>query len=184
MRITEELWPNGPGPVSVFVDGCARGNPGHAGCGVLVKDANGKILLRKSRYLGSMTNNVAEYSALIEGLREAAGLGAEEITVVTDSELVVKQMSGLYRVKDEKLKLLFAEAQRQSRGFSSVKFEHVERRANREADLLANEAVEGYLKGRQKSEKAERPESEPSAGSPLPRRRGVPGAERPEGPGF
>jgi ribonuclease HI len=146
MKIAEKLWHEGPEKISVYIDGCARGNPGHAGCGLIIKDTEGRILVKKARYVGIRTNNVAEYTALIDGLREAVDLGAQELTVVTDSELVMRQMTGEYKVKDVKLKELFAEAQRLSRCFSSAKFVHVERKNNKDADSLANDAVESFLK--------------------------------------
>lgn len=146
MKVTERLWQEGPCTISVLVDGCARGNPGHAGCGVLVKDGEERVLLKKGRYVGRTTNNVAEYMALIDGLREAVDLGAQEVTVFTDSELVVKQMTGAYKVKNTKLKELYAEAQRLSRSFSSSRFVHIARENNRDADSLANGAVDSFLK--------------------------------------
>jgi ribonuclease HI len=146
MKITEKLWHEGPEKISICIDGCARGNPGHAGSGLIIKDADGRILVKKARYVGITTNNVAEYTALIDGLREAVDLGAREVTVLTDSELIVRQMTGAYKVKNVKLKELFAEAQRLSRSFSSSKFVHVERKRNREADSLANDAVDSFLK--------------------------------------
>ena len=176
MKITEKLWHEGPEKISICVDGCARGNPGHAGCGLIIKDAEGRILVKKARHIGITTNNVAEYTALIDGFREAVDLGAEEVTVLTDSELVVRQMTGAYKVKDVKLKELFAEAQRLSRSFSSSKFVHVVRKNNKEADSLANDAVDSFL--RRDREKAEsRPEEDSGkvqgaagkkAGVPIP----------------
>jgi ribonuclease HI len=146
MKITEKLWHEGPEKISICVDGCARGNPGHAGCGVIIKDSGGRILVKKARYAGIATNNVAEYTALIDGLGEAMNLGARDITVLTDSELVVRQMNREYKVKDVKLKELFAEAQRLSHSFSSLRFVHVERKNNKDADSLANDAVDSFLK--------------------------------------
>lgn len=146
MKISEKLWHEGPARVTVLIDGCARGNPGHAGCGLVIKDGEGRILVKKARYIGIATNNVAEYTALIDGLREAVDLGAREVTILTDSELVARQMAGEYKVKDVKLKELFAEAQRLSRSFSSSKFLHVERKNNKDADSLANDAVDDFLK--------------------------------------
>ncbi len=131
--------------MSLFTDGCARGNPGPAGCGVIILDADGRTILEKARYLGKATNNVAEYTALIDGLREAVDLGAREVAVRTDSELVVRQMKGEYKVKDVKLKELFAEAQRLTRSFAVVDVAHVVRENNREADRLANRAVDSFL---------------------------------------
>jgi len=146
MKITGKLWEEGPRKISILIDGCARGNPGHAGCGVLVKDSAERVLLKKGRYVGKTTNNVAEYMALIDGLCEAVDMGAQEVTVRTDSELIVKQMTGAYRVKDVKLKELYAEAQRLSRSFSRSELVHVKRANNQDADSLANEAVDSYLK--------------------------------------
>jgi ribonuclease HI len=143
--MVKELWSDGPRKVYVSIDGCARGNPGHAGCGVVVADDEGRVILTKTRYLGATTNNVAEYTALIEGLREAIEVGAQDVTVQTDSELVARQMKGEYKVKDVKLKHLFAEARRLSQSFSSATFVHVERKNNRDADRLANEAVDNFL---------------------------------------
>jgi len=146
MKIGERLWNEGPEKISICVDGCARGNPGHAGCGLVIKDKDGRVLVKKSRYIGITTNNVAEYSALIDGLREAVDIGAQEITVLTDSELVARQMAGTYKVKDVKLKELFAEGVRLSRCFSKAQFVHVERNDNKDADSLANDAVDSFLK--------------------------------------
>ena len=145
MRIGQSLWHEGPQKVTIFSDGCARGNPGPAGCGVIIADADGRTILEKARYLGKATNNVAEYTALIDGLREAVELGAREVAVRTDSELVVRQLKGEYKVKDVKLKVLFAEAQRLSRGFAVLDVAHVERESNKEADRLANLAVDNFL---------------------------------------
>ncbi len=131
--------------MSILTDGCARGNPGPAGSGVIILDADGRTILEKARYLGTATNNVAEYTALIDGLREAAGMGAREVAVRTDSELVVRQMKGEYKVKDVKLKELFAEARRLAQGFAVVGFTHVQRENNRDADRLANRAVDSFL---------------------------------------
>jgi len=146
MKITDKLWNEGPEKISIFVDGCARGNPGHAGSGMIVRDAEGRVLVKKTRYIGVATNNVAEYVGIIDGLREAVDLGAQEVIVFTDSELAARQMSGEYKVKDLKLKELFGEAQRLSRSFSNCKFLHVDREKNKEADSLANDAVDSFLK--------------------------------------
>lgn len=145
MQIGQKLWHDGPQKITILIDGCARGNPGPAGCGVIVLDADGRTILEKARYLGKATNNVAEYTALIDGLREAADLGARQVAVRTDSELVARQMKGEYKVKDVKLKELFAEAQRLWRGFAVTDITHVQRENNKEADRLANRAVDSFL---------------------------------------
>lgn len=127
---------------TLYTDGGARGNPGPAGIGfVLVSDA-GEERAAAGRFLGEATNNVAEYEALLAGLRAARALGVEELLVRADSELVVKQMRGEYRVKHPNLKPLFVSAQELVRGFSKVRFEHVRRADNARADGLANEAMD------------------------------------------
>ena len=126
----------------VNTDGGSRGNPGPAGAGVVVRDPSGEIVARGGSYLGSATNNVAEYEAMLWGMRAARALGATSLLVRADSELIVKQMLGQYRVKNEGLKPLFLRAQELRRAFQDVTFQHVRREANVEADALANEAMD------------------------------------------
>lgn len=127
---------------TVNTDGGSRGNPGPAGAGVVIRDPSGEIVARGGSHLGSATNNVAEYEAMLWGMRAARALGATSLLVRADSELVVKQMLGQYRVKNEGLKPLFLRAQELRRAFERVEFEHVPREANVEADALANEAMD------------------------------------------
>lgn len=127
--------------VTLYTDGCCRGNPGPAGIGVVIKDARKKVLKKLSEYIGDGTNNIAEYSALIRGLEEAAELGADEIKVFMDSELVVKQLSGEYRVKDDGMKELFHRALKALRNFKAFEIKHIDRSKNKEADSLANAAI-------------------------------------------
>ncbi|MHB1016833.1 MAG: ribonuclease HI family protein [Coriobacteriia bacterium] len=127
---------------TVNSDGGSRGNPGPGGAGIVVRDPSGEIVARGGSYLGSVTNNVAEYEGLLWGMRAARALGAGSVLMRADSELVVKQMRGEYRVKNEGLKPLFLQAQTLVRSFASVKFEHVRREANAEADALVNEAMD------------------------------------------
>lgn len=127
---------------TLYTDGGARGNPGPAGIGFVVVSDTGEERAAAGRYLGEATNNVAEYEALLAGLRAARALGVEELLVRADSELVVKQMRGEYRVKHPNLKPLFVAAQELVRGFSKVRFEHVRRADNARADCLANEAMD------------------------------------------
>lgn len=122
-------------------DGGARGNPGPGGAGFVI-EVDGEIVCRGGRFLGSVTNNIAEYSALIWGLRNAHALGIDELTVLADSELLVKQLNGQYRVKNEGLKPLFVEAQNLVRGFGRVEIRHIRREENKAADALANEAMD------------------------------------------
>jgi ribonuclease HI len=130
-----EMW-------TVNTDGGSRGNPGPAGVGIVVRDPSGEVVARGGSFLGSATNNVAEYEAMLWGMRAARALGARSLLVRADSELMVKQMLGQYRVKNEGLKPLFLRAQELRRTFERVEFQHVRREANVEADALANEAMD------------------------------------------
>lgn len=127
----------------VNTDGGARGNPGPGGAGVILRSPEGEVVARGGAYLGTVTNNVAEYEALLWGMRVARAMGAHSLMVRADSELVVKQMRGEYRVKNEGLKPLFVSAQGLRRAFESIEFVHVRREDNADADALANEAMDG-----------------------------------------
>ena len=127
---------------TLYTDGGARGNPGPAGIGFVVVSETGEEQAAAGRYIGEATNNVAEYEALLAGLRAARSLGVDQLVVRADSELVVKQLRGEYRVKHPNLKPLFAAAQALVRGFREVRFEHVRRADNARADGLANEAMD------------------------------------------
>ena len=126
-------------------DGGARGNPGPAGLGFVLKNSSGEIVLERGQYLGETTNNVAEYSALIEGLKAAVALGAEQIVIQMDSELIVKQMSGEYKIKQPHLQELAAEVREQLSQFASYEFKHVLREHNKEADRMVNLAIDEAL---------------------------------------
>jgi len=128
--------------ILLYTDGCCRGNPGPAGIGVVIKDPRKKILKELSEYIGEATNNIAEYSALIRGLEEAGEIGAEEVTVFMDSELVVRQINGEYRVKDEGMRGLFRRALEVLKAFKSFEIKHIDRSKNKEADSLANRAID------------------------------------------
>ena len=127
---------------TVNSDGGSRGNPGPGGAGIIVRDPSDTIVARGGSFLGDVTNNVAEYEGVLWGMRAARALGARRLRVRADSELVVKQMRGEYRVKNEGLKPLFMQAQALVRTFEHVEFVHVRREANAEADALANEAMD------------------------------------------
>lgn len=127
----------------IYSDGGARGNPGPAGVGIVIYDENKKVVQELGEYLGEQTNNQAEYKALILGLVRAKTLGAEELVCYLDSELVVKQMRGEYRVKDVKLKPLYVEAVELAKNFGQISYAHVVREKNEEADRLVNEAIDG-----------------------------------------
>ena len=126
---------------TIFADGGSRGNPGPAGAGAVIKENDG-VVAELARFIGNSTNNVAEYTSLIMGLEKALDLGYECVEVRMDSELVVKQMNGQYRVKNEKLKPLFQEARTLVARFRQAKITHVRREYNKEADRLANKAMD------------------------------------------
>ena len=129
-----------------WLDGAARGNPGEAGCGAVIADENGMVIKELSRYLGRTTNNVAEYAALLMGLEALLELGQKHIVVQSDSELMVRQLNGEYRVKDEKLKVLFEQAIGLLRQFDSYRILHVRRDMNKLADRLANRGIDQAVK--------------------------------------
>lgn len=130
------------GPYEIRVDGASRGNPGQAGAGALIRDPDGNTVRELRKYLGVMTNNMAEYSALVMALAEAKRMGVEEVEVFADSELMVKQLTGKYRVKSVDLKPLFDDAEALLKGFRKSKIVHVYREENSVADRLANEAID------------------------------------------
>ncbi|MBC7526505.1 MAG: ribonuclease HI family protein [Chthonomonadaceae bacterium] len=121
-----------------WVDGAARGNPGPAGIGVHIEDADGKVLKEVGEPLGRTTNNVAEYSAMVRALEEALALGCAHLLVYTDSELMAHQINGKYAVKAVHLKPMFARVQQLLAHFDSVKVQHVRRELNKKADALSN----------------------------------------------
>jgi len=129
--------------VTVNVDGGARGNPGPAAIGVVLRNGDGSVLEEVGETIGEATNNVAEYRALLRGIELAAGRGAEEIELIGDSELVVRQVEGRYKVKNAGMKELHEEVKRALRGFDSWKIRHVRRAENADADRLVNEALDG-----------------------------------------
>jgi len=130
----------------IFVDGCSRGNPGPAGIGYLIFDEGGRLLSKKWKHVGLRTNNEAEYLAAIEALKEALSLGASEIELLSDSELLVKQIRGEYAVRSDRLAPLHEELIRLVRGFEKFIVKHIERDGNREADRLAKLAASSSLK--------------------------------------
>jgi ribonuclease HI len=127
--------------VTLYVDGSSKGNPGEGGAGVVIKDELERTVSQSKRYLGVVTNNFAEYQALILGLQEAKQMGSQEIEICLDSELVVNQIKGIYRVRDNKLKTLEGEVRGLLKHFARWVIRHIPREENREADRLAREAV-------------------------------------------
>jgi ribonuclease HI len=123
-------------------DGGARGNPGPAAYAYVLEDENGDVLVAHGEAIGVATNNVAEYSALVAGLEKARELGVRELEVISDSELMVKQMRGEYKVKNEALRGLSLEASRIARAIGSVRYTAVRREHNELADRLVNEALD------------------------------------------
>ena len=140
------------------VDGGSRGNPGPAAYGVVVRDPRGEIVARLKKYIGNNTNNVAEYFGLIAALDYAQNHGIRGLRVESDSELMVKQMRGQYKVKSEELRPLFERAKKMSQAFESFSISHVYREQNKEADALVNQALdETSGSGGAPSVKAEKP---------------------------
>jgi ribonuclease HI len=130
------------GPCKLFTDGASRGNPGQAGAGAVLFADNGEELAAKSVYLGTCTNNVAEYKALLIGLEEALRLGCTELAIALDSELIVRQIQGRYKVKNETLAALFAEVRAYLARFGKWTVAHVPRAQNARADQLANKGID------------------------------------------
>lgn len=127
--------------LTIYTDGASKGNPGDAGIGVVISTADGEVLREIGEYIGKTTNNVAEYSALIRGLEEAVDLGATQVEISTDSELMARQLTGVYKVKSPNLQPLFAKAVSLLRCFERASITHVMRELNKRADQLANEGV-------------------------------------------
>jgi ribonuclease HI len=128
--------------VVLHVDGGARGNPGPAAIGVVVSSPDGEVLEELGERIGVATNNVAEYRALLRGLERAAALGARELELINDSELVARQLNGVYRVKHPAMRPLYEEAIAALRGFERWSIRSVPRSENAEADRLVNVALD------------------------------------------
>lgn len=136
-----------PVDVTVRVDGASRGNPGPAGAGAVVEFGDGRAPMDLCAYLGETTNNVAEYRALLLALEEVERHSVSSLLIHSDSELLVRQLRGEYKVKAEHLRPLHAEASRRLRVFPGVRILHVRREENRRADSLANLAIDQHRKG-------------------------------------
>jgi len=131
--------------IIIHTDGGARGNPGPAGIGAVLSDENGEVIKELSKYIGKATNNQAEYQALVLALEEAKNIGAKEIDVFMDSELIVKQMNHEYKVKNKDLAPLFIKVYNLTLSFAKVSFKHVRRDSNKRADELVNLAIDKAL---------------------------------------
>lgn len=131
--------------IIAHTDGGARGNPGPAACGAYLTDEHGRVIKEHGRYLGETTNNIAEYAGVIDALEHAKELGADEIDMFLDSELVVRQLNGQYRVKDAGLAAQFVRVWNLRTAFRKVTFTHVRREQNKDADRLVNQALDRHL---------------------------------------
>ncbi len=140
--------PRRPFGIIANIDGGARGNPGPAAYGVVIRNARGEVLKEWGEYLGIQTNNVAEYSGLLAALDYALKENHASVKVLSDSELLVRQMVGEYRVKNPALKTLYDRAQGLARKLQQFSIEHVLRERNREADRLVNQVLDSRAQGR------------------------------------
>jgi len=129
----------------LYTDGAARGNPGPAGAGAFICMGDGKAVAEIAEYLGETTNNVAEYKGLLFGLEKLIELGARDVEIRADSELMVRQLNGQYKVKHPNLIPLYREALELLRKIPSFKIIHVRREQNKEADRLSNEAIDNHF---------------------------------------
>ena len=129
----------------IYTDGASRGNPGNAGIGAVFLDDQGHETHKIAEYIGEATNNVAEYTALIKALEKAQKLGYKEVELFTDSELLVRQIKGVYKVKNEGLKPLYGQVIDLLKKFERYKIDHVRREKNKEADKLANLGIDQGL---------------------------------------
>lgn len=154
-----------------YTDGGSRGNPGPAGYGVLIQGPGGEVLAELSEFLGICTNNVAEYSGLLGALEFALGHGIDRLRVISDSELMVKQIRGQYRVQSPELRPLYEEARRRIARLAAFQIEHVLRGKNRRADELANRAMDRGMQRKsspvEPPARATAPAGEPAAARPL-----------------
>jgi ribonuclease HI len=128
--------------LTIFTDGGARGNPGPAAIGVVIKNENKEKISAYGEYLGEQTNNFAEYSAIISALKKAKELGADEVACFLDSKLVVEQLGGKWKVKEPTLQKLFIQAYNASAQFKKITYQHIFREKNKEADRLVNETLD------------------------------------------
>jgi len=131
--------------ITIYVDGAARGNPGPAGAGAVLTDSKGKVVAEICRYLGETTNNQAEYRALLLALKRAGDFGALRVNIFSDSELIVRQISGEYKVKNEGLRPIFQDVMKILRDLGDYNIKHIPRERNKRADQLANLAIDGQI---------------------------------------
>lgn len=133
--------------VKIFADGGSRGNPGPAACAAIIKDAHGRVLKKASRFLGEATNNQAEYQGVLLGLAEAKKIKAQTVDFFLDSELIVNQLAQNFKVKNLSLQSLFVKIWNLGLAFKKIRYQHITRELNREADRLVNLELDRNLKG-------------------------------------
>jgi ribonuclease HI len=126
----------------IYTDAASRGNPGKAGIGIIIYNSKGEVLHQEAQYIGKATNNIAEYIAVIYGLQEGIIRKAKNLTIYTDSELLVRQIDGQYQIKNHFLRNLFSLIKHLSTGFEKLTIKHINREKNKEADQLANKAID------------------------------------------
>jgi ribonuclease HI len=131
--------------MKIYVDGAARGNPGEAGIGIIIKDEQDKEIKKLYKYIGLATNNSAEYTALIYGLQEALILGVKDVAVFSDSELMVRQLNGEYKVKNHNLRQYYEQVLHLKAGLDNFEMRQISRGENKEADKLANQAIDSKI---------------------------------------
>ena len=131
--------------ITIYTDGGSRGNPGPAGIGYVIKDSEGNNLELGSKFIGTKTNNEAEYLALISALEQAKKITSEQVNIIADSELMIKQLRKEYKVKQNHLKILLEQVETLSQNFSKITYSHVKRELNIEADLLVNQALDNQI---------------------------------------
>ena len=129
----------------IYIDGAARGNPGEAGIGIVINDGQGIQIRKLYKYIGQATNNIAEYTALIYSLQQALILDLKDIVVHSDSELLVKQLSGEYRVKNSNLRPYYEQFLHLKTGFNKLELRQIGREENKQADKLANQAIDSRI---------------------------------------
>lgn len=130
--------------LTINIDGASRGNPGPSGIGVVIS-REGEKIAEYNEFIGNSTNNFAEYMALKKALKMASTLEDNEITILSDSELVVKQRNHYYKVRSKRLKVIFREISNLEKSFKRVRYRHIPRENNRAADLLANKSIDEYV---------------------------------------
>jgi len=130
--------------LTIYTDGGSRGNPGPAAIGYVIQDNNGQTIETGSKFIGTKTNNEAEYMALISALKQASKLNADTVNVFADSELIIKQVKKEYRVRQPHLQLLLNKVENLIKNFNKVTFTHIKRKFNKEADSLVNQTLDNH----------------------------------------